>query len=205
MALLIAALLAAACSSNDAIDVTPAKPDDDTGAVAEPGGEDEPASSQPSDDADNNDSDEPDPGTPTDAEPDDGAPSETAPSSANGWTRLSPVADLLHVETTAAGQAIVAGGRGEGLLSVDGARRGQASTGQASCGRRRSSIRAVRCWSWPGSRARPDWKPRHFVPRTAARRGVSCCWKCTPWAGSYSTRSSTRYRDWVCTRAPTAW
>lgn len=128
-ALLIAALLAAACSSNDAVDVTPAKPDDDSSTLTEPDGED-----QPSDETINGEADdpgdagapaetepsEPDDGEPVDGEPDEVAPTDSAPSSVNGWTRLSPAADLLHVETTPHGPAIVAGGRGEGLLSVDG-------------------------------------------------------------------------------------
>ena len=99
-ALLITATLAAACSSNGAVDVTPAKPDEDLTETAEPETDDPPWESQPSDEAG---SEEPD-----------------APADSNGWIRLSPSADLLHIETAPGGQAIVAGGQGGGLLSIDG-------------------------------------------------------------------------------------
>ncbi len=165
-ALLIVALLAAACTSDDAIDVSPAKPNDHNSTVAELDGDDQPASSQPGGDARSSIADEPGHNSPSNAEPNElngsepeqptssqpggdandgdarsssadepgrdspsnaepsepngSEPEQPAPLSANGWTRLSPIADLLHVETSPHGAAIVAGGHGEGMLSGDG-------------------------------------------------------------------------------------
>ncbi len=144
--LLALALLASACGSNGAVDVTPAKLDEDATGTGSPNTADQPAESEPSDT--NGHSTESDPGDaeeqpatsepsdtsdrapegdPSDAdtqepssEPPETQPGPSTPTTSNGWTRLSPAADLLYVQTVPGSRAIVAGGPGEGLLSSDG-------------------------------------------------------------------------------------
>lgn len=115
LALSAALLLAASCGGNDAVDVQPAKPDDEAPALV-PADDNEPTN------------DVPETETPAQMEPPAGEPigvrpvETVEPEERSGWRRISPSADMVSVTTGGEGQNILGGAAGAGWLSTDGGR-----------------------------------------------------------------------------------